>query len=216
MRICCCVNHPEITVHLRGFRGASNIENLINVLDVLPTPKILQTAYQEMLGYTTLVHPPRLIFARGAFNKGGFFIPGLIVIGERDSDAITENLWNTASDELTYVISDLLAARGVRVPSVYEFLRISVRGRILAHELGHALIHAGFRKPYRDEEASADYVAGMLDAHRGRSLRLGELLFWSIGCLGPQCDHPPPRERQGAYRAGYASVVPQYAGYPNA
>lgn len=192
---------------MQGADGRHNINNLLRVLNVVDTPKPIRTAYNEMLRIHPLKAPPRLVFAQSAFDSGGFFTPGLIVIGVNDSEQIADEVWDSWYDEVNEEIERLLAVKGVRASSNYEVLRRSVWGRILAHELGHALRYVGVKTPFADEEAAADCIAGFFDGRRGKSLKLGEILFSSIGCEGSACTHPPPQERRTAYRTGYYAAL---------
>jgi hypothetical protein len=89
-------------------------------------------------------------------------------------------------------------------PALLQFVMAAATVRCMAHEFGHALIASGMANPYEpDGEAGADYYAGRLDAARGRSRQLGEMFFWSIGCVGLSCTHPRPDVRAAAYGAGY-------------
>jgi hypothetical protein len=216
MSICCCSTNPHVLRLIAGANGSHNLSNLIRVLDVESTPQMFVDAYADMARVYKYADPPRLLFAKSAFDTGGFFTPGLIVVGLKDSKAIAENLANVGGMALDNAIEAHLRRTRRRLTSREAFILCAVRMRIIAHELGHALIHAGVSAQYDDAEASADYIAGVLDGYRGEGIELGELLFWSIGCNGPSCTHPPPPARMGAYRAGCAAALAAQQGIPQA
>lgn len=58
-----------------------------------------------------------------------------------------------------------------------------VYGRVIAHELGHALDEA------------------VLAAGQGPGAR--RAVFWTLGCVGRACTHPPHQVRASAYLEGY-------------
>ncbi len=50
---------------------------------------------------------------------------------------------------------------------------------------------------------NADYLAGDEDFGRGKNSLIGGLIFFTIGCNVPGCDHPRSEARFSAYLAGY-------------
>lgn len=163
---------------------------------IVPTPRHLGRSYLEMLDCVDIPCAPRLVTVAWAKGMGGFYLPGLIVVGLREGTDLAQRLWDLRFSNRVHP---------AHVQRRFDELVRFVMQRVLAHELGHALLDAGYETPYYDDEAGADYLAGRLDAAGGRSCALGQLLFWSIGCVGPQCSHPAPGQRAEAYTHGYTS-----------
>lgn len=134
------------------------------------------------------------------------FVPGsdAILIGIQDQRDIAARVISQWPVELTEIY---IQSNHGRRPSPQQLLDFALKAairRCMAHEIGHALLHAGYPNPFApDEEAGADYYAGKFDAARNLRQDLGEMFFFSIGCVGPTCDHPAPHARAHAYRAGY-------------
>jgi len=170
-------------------------------------PQVLIDAYREMLDTVPkLSLPPTLHFVRGG---GSFWVRGHIVIDLDQVDSITSELWGEHGADLTAIIRNFLRARRGKQISAHLFMWIAVAGRIIAHELGHALDHAGFGSPYPDNpEHAADWFAARLDATRGKSRLVGEYVFWAVGCRELVCDfHGRPRTRLMIYRRGYLKAA---------
>ena len=174
-------------------------------LHVVQTPDVLAAAYREMLGVVPLASAPRLAVVASAHGAGGMFSPGLIVVGKKDVLALVDQLVVDYDYELRRTVKPTV---WLRPHIVVRALRRMVSTRVVAHELGHALVHAGFRTPYpHEEEAAADYLAGRMDAACGRRTDLARLLFHAIGCSGARCTHPEPDQRVAAYECGYGDQV---------
>jgi hypothetical protein len=171
----------------------------------LATPLDLAADFRRAYRAAGLNGQLRIELVASAGGSDGFFVPGLVVLGERDLRQLAQQIFMGPSfhriDRHTGQILRLLGTVVIDREQLYRF----VRGRILRHELGHAAFHeSGVVAPYgEDEEASADYFAGQLDAIDGANHALGEIVFHAIGCREAICTHPRPPERAGAYLYGY-------------
>lgn len=172
-------------------------------LKVVPTPRELAAAYSSMYRATDLSCAPRLVVVTSAGGAGGLFMPGLIVVGREDALTIARRMWRQEHRRLRSTIAGYLLRHGIRTRNYLAFLEMAVLGRIVAHELGHALVYEGHETPFDHPEAAADYLAGRLDAARGREGRIGEAIFRGIGCRELICSHPSPHGRALAYASGY-------------
>lgn len=170
---------------------------------IIATPSALATAYEQMVGFTNLTCPPEFVVVHDAHGVGGFFTPGLVVVGWKDAGDIADGLWREHGLNLQNAVMNVGQEQGVTVTRPRDFVRMAVAGRILGHELGHAMRHAGAFSPFSDEEAAADWYAARFDRLRGKHGQLGEAIFASIGCDGPRCTHPTGITRAKAYRHGY-------------
>jgi hypothetical protein len=174
---------------------------------VQPPPGMAEE-YAAMTQLTPLAQsPPAVEFYSDLHGVGGIFSGNdwgiLVGVGDmlRAADKVLAN-WYPAAEAVCMGAG----SRGQRPsrPALFQFVMAAATVRCMAHELGHALITSGMANPYEpDGEAGADYYAGRLDAARGRNRQLGEMFFWSIGCVGPSCVHPRPDVRAAAYGAGY-------------
>lgn len=166
----------------------------------------LRKNFATMVQFTELKHAPVLEFYNGLHGVGGMFLADqwAILIGVQDQQQIARQLVSRWPEELKRIYA---GANGGQIPTIAGLLiwttNAAIR-RCMAHELGHALIAAGYQNPYPlDEEAAADHYAGKLDAVRGMNPDLGRMFFHTIGCIGPACGHPEPMERAEAYQRGY-------------
>lgn len=156
----------------------------------------MATAYYEMIAVVPgLPCAPPLMAVENAGGAGGLYFAGggPIVVGHQDVRDLAVRYVQA------FVCSDLRFVPRKAINQAYAL----VYGRILAHEFGHALDEAGFDAPFCHQEARADYLAGKIDAARGKDPTLGARLFWSIGCEGPSCTHPSHDARAEAYLRGY-------------
>lgn len=162
---------------------------------VNPVPAELLAAYREIVAFSELIGAPRLVVVRSAGGAAGIYFggSGVIVLG-------LEDVRDLALAVVDAEFGLLPLARRRRVFPAMFYL---AAGRILAHEVGHAMDHAGLPVPYEDAEPAADFFAGCIDARRGKDRRLGALVFWETGCNKPQCSHPPSGARADAYCFGY-------------
>ena len=166
---------------------------------MIPVPSGLQTAHEELAAAAEdLLCVPPLVCVESAHGFGGLYVwgGGPIVVGHRDMHALAA----------AYVLQMGADLGRVRKRDFLEVVDL-VYGRALAHEFGHALDDAGYAAPYFDREERADYFAGMLDAGCGKPSMAGAAVFFSIGCVGPACAHPPHEERAAAYLTGYADQM---------
>jgi hypothetical protein len=167
--------------------------------------------YQALVQMTQLSRsPPALEFYDDLHDVGGLFSGAdwVIMVGLRDMERIAARVLSKWSER----VADIYANGNGGARPTREVLRNYVHQaatrRCMAHEIGHALIYRGAANRYApDGEAGADYYAGRLDAERRRSQALGEIFFWTIGCVGSSCDHPSPDDRAAAYNAGYADQL---------
>lgn len=163
-------------------------------------PARVVSAFQEMIAVATgLCCVPWLYAVEDAHGLGGFYVRGggPIVIGHRDVVQLAT----------TYVTTFLTKKLRHLPKEAFVDVLDLVYGRVLAHELGHALDEAGFASPFLHPEARADYFAGVLDALRGKDAALGSRFFATIGCKGLACTHPPHDVRATAYLTGYSDQV---------
>jgi hypothetical protein len=171
----------------------------------LPMPPDLAADFRHAYRAAGLVGRLRCELVASAGGALGFFVPGLIALGERDLRQLAQRIFmGPGFSRVDRQTGQLLCLLGTVVLDPEQLYRF-VRGRILRHEFGHAAFHeSGIVVPYGDdEEASADYFAGQLDAVDGANYALGELIFHAIGCREEICTHPRPPERAGAYVYGY-------------
>jgi hypothetical protein len=173
---------------------------------VQPPPGMAEE-YAAMTQLTPLAQsPPAVEFYSDLHDVGGIFSVNDwgILVGVGDMLRVASRVltsWQQAA-EAVYLVNN--GGHRPSRPTLFRFVVEAATVRCMAHELGHALIAGGMVNPYApDGEAGADYYAGRLDAARGRNRQLGEMFFWSIGCVGPSCTHPRPDVRAGAYGAGY-------------
>ncbi|MBI5515227.1 MAG: hypothetical protein HY909_15730 [Deltaproteobacteria bacterium] len=189
----------------RGLAGGPELKSATPVFG----PADMVAEYREMVGLTNLRSAPALEFYDDLHGVGGIFSAAdwTILVGVRDMDQIAGAVLGRWSAQVAAIYTQSYGS----IPSAQTlpvYAREVATRRCIAHELGHALIYSGARNPYApDDEAGADYWAGRLDAARGRSLELGEMFFWTIGCTSSSCDHPSPDVRAAAYRAGYESQL---------
>lgn len=171
------------------------------------TPRGFAAAYADMCSRVPLLAPPpQLEFFDDLHDMGGLFIGGewVVAVGLGDAKRIARRLLGVHGAALAEISKQLGFANGFSVKSVGDVILGAVVGRIMAHELGHALIFRGWENPFgADGEAGADYYAARLDAARGKDWRLGQVIFHSIGCTGASCTHPSPDGRASAYAHGY-------------
>jgi len=171
---------------------------------------ILEAAAADMRRKTGLRNPPPVRFVRSTGGAGGLYFPSAnqVLVGLEDARAIALDIWNRHRDYVRERVEGLLIGSRGSAVDLFTFLWIAVAARIVAHELGHAIIAArGNTTGIQNEEAAADFIAGELDAIRGKSRELGRLVFEAIGCVGRWCEHPPPEGRAEAYERGYTTWV---------
>lgn len=186
--------------------------NAVGELDALAATRVSMRAamaaeYEDMVSRTRLGRPPpTLEFYDDLHGVGGLFIGDqwAILIGERDMERIARNVIRQWPQHVARLYMNGNGGQRGTPQAVLAFAVTAATRRCIAHELGHALIYRGGANPYHpDAEAGADYYAGRLDAARGRHRLLGEMFFYSIGCIGDSCTHPSPPNRAAAYGAGY-------------
>jgi hypothetical protein len=191
------------------FQGVSDAYGFSEqrVSSQVAAPNGMAGEYAAMTRLTPMAqHPPTLEFYNDLHDVGGIFSGAdwVIMVGVADMQRIANKVlaeWAGPAEQV-YMAHN----RGMRPnpQALFHFVKQAATVRCMAHELGHALIFTGLGNPYwPDGEAGADYCAGRLDAARGRSRDLGQMFFWSIGCVGPSCDHPTPDARASAYVAGF-------------
>lgn len=172
----------------------------------LPTPQAMADAYASMLHAVKGLPPPRLEFFDTLHGSGGlfFFDSWVIGIGLTDAGVIADALLRDHPDEVRRIALELAAGRRLARVDLRKIILGGVMGRVIAHELGHALLARGYRNPYApDAEAGADFYAAKFDAARGKNGRLGQLVFHTVGCTGRLCTHPSPDTRAAVYAHGY-------------
>jgi hypothetical protein len=171
-----------------------------------PHPELVN-AYHAMLNlFPQLPVRPRLEFVRSLRGRGGLFTERLIVVGVRDALDIAEQVWHQDRDWVIRRVAYVHGGQQFDAARSFRFLFVFVAGRIIAHEFGHALRHyLDVWTPYPfDEEATADFWAGVLDRLRRKDRELGKAVFFAIGCEGEGCRHPSPHGRAHAYLEGRA------------
>lgn len=167
-------------------------------------PAAIGKAFKEMVWLSGLACSPRLEFVRSLLGYGGAYLVGLILLGVEDAREIAQNIWTKHKDFLTRRMLELCGKKKSQRCQPGRLFQAAVQGRVLAHELGHAMRNfLGTSTPFDNEEAAADYLAGKLDALRGENWRVGRVIFYSIGCEGLFCTHPTPCGRAHAYVTGY-------------
>lgn len=173
-----------------------------NILPIVPL--FLVRAVRQMIAAAPVLSGVVVYLVKTTRGRGGFFLaPNLIVLGLDDAVAIAEHIREEHADQIAAISLDHMLRHGWTSEPDFSFLVYSAMGRLLAHELGHALRYRGWWAPFTDEEANADYLAGFLDSRRGKDPLLGSMVFFSIGCNFPGCDHPPSGVRSAAYEMGY-------------
>jgi len=176
------------------------------VANRVSTPFGMANAYTDMVSKIPGFSPPTLEFYDDLHGVGGLFLADqwVIAIGVRDMEEIADHVFATRWAEVVQIVAQLAREQGMVVRDVRQVMIGMGMERCISHELGHSLISCGWHNPFApDQEAGADFYAGKLDAARGQSWRLGEMIFRAIGCTGPTCDHPTPDGRSQAYVAGY-------------
>jgi len=171
------------------------------------TPNSVENEYARMIASTSLLAcPPALEFYDDLHGVGGLFSAPdwTIFVGIRDMQEIAAGVVSRWPKEIATLFVSGRVGVWPTAAAVFTFAFDAAVRRCVAHELGHALTSRGSPNPYEpDDEAGADYYAGRLDAARGRSRDLGEMFFYTIGCVGSYCEHPSPLYRAAAYRAGF-------------
>jgi hypothetical protein len=197
--------HGDASISFWGARPDSGEEQQLSRL--IPTPPRLQAEFDDAAGRTGLrSEVAELEVYDDLHGAGGMFDAGpwVVLVGARDVDDAGRMVVERWTKDLLKLYAN---GNGGARATPEELLAYAVEAamrRYIAHGIGHALIAMGNPNPYQpDEEAGADYYAGKLDAARGRSRALGELVFHSIGCADPSCGHPSPTARVAAYGAGY-------------
>ncbi len=170
-----------------------------------PHEEVLRKAFGEMIGVAgNLGCRPRLVFVESLAGSGGIYADGLIAVGLQDARQILEQVWAGNPATLIGRIRAVTGDAAMSIRQAANFLFVAVVARIIAHELGHAMrAQLGVRTPFSDEEAAADFIAGVLDGARGRDREIGRRIFRAIGCEALTCTHPTPYERAWAYVAGH-------------
>jgi hypothetical protein len=204
----CCkrttrAGHERLVVEVPAFLGMPH--NAVAQKVAIP-PRLLR-AYADMTAKVRWpAGPPILEFYDDLHGVGGLFIPGdwVVAVGVRDTDEIADGLLREYGETLTALAREQGQRARVQVTKPRDVVRGAVVGRVMAHELGHALLALGLNNPHApDVEAGADYWAARLDAARQKDWRLGELIFRAIGCTGLMCTHPSPAVRANVYVEGY-------------
>ena len=170
------------------------------------TSPTLQRRYLGMISMTALrENPPTFEVHDDLHGVGGMFIADqwAIVVGAQDMRRIAHDVLGRWSHQVATIFVQTNGHWPTQEQLVH-FVTEAATLRCIAHEIGHALIASGSGNPYHpDEEAGADYYAGRLDAAHGRSVELGKMFFYAIGCTGRTCSHPRPPTRAAAYAFGY-------------
>lgn len=167
-------------------------------------PAVIRKTFKEMVWLSGLACAPRMEFVRSLGGFGGAYLAGLILVGVEDARELAQNIWAKHKDFLKRRMLALCGKKKSQRCQPGRLFQAAVQGRMLAHELGHAMRDfVETPTPFDNEEAAADYLAGKLDALRGEDWRRGRLIFYSIGCEGLFCTHPTPCGRAHAYVSGY-------------
>lgn len=173
----------------------------------LRTPQHLAADYQQMLTVVTgLPRRPALEVHDTLGGVGGMFVPSqnVILLDWQELDAIAARLRIDHAEEVRRFTRPAWPWTWVSQTAIESHVFTAVMRRVLAHELGHALIVAGYPHPFGgDEEAGADFYAGRIAAILGYDERFGALVFHELGCTGASCTHPRPGVRARAFVIGY-------------
>lgn len=164
------------------------------------TPAELELIYERMLDAVQPRRRPRLACRDRSGGGGGrWFAHGVIVLGLSELAELARSVWQSLASSPAW--------RG-NLPGLPDVER-AVRILVLAHELGHELMWAGYRSSHDNHaEAAADYWAGWLVGHLGLvSSEFGAIVFAAIGCNRSGCSHPSSSTRSSAFRAGYADAL---------
>jgi hypothetical protein len=166
-------------------------------------PYGMEDAFREVLSWTRLTGPLTLLGVASAPDIGSFFVPGWIVIDMAQMRGIAANLIRRFSD---VILVEALRIRRPSHPLELDMAEAALRlvtMETVAHEVGHALVHAeGNWTGYTNSEDAADYLAGRLDDARKINRGLGEAFFAEIGCIGASCHHSSSSGRVAAYARG--------------
>lgn len=197
-----------VRVGLKGLMTGSLLTGLHQITRKLSIPPEIARSYRDMTAAIgAFSEAPTLELHDTVHGVGGFFIPDqwAIIVGLEDQRVIARHLRTNHWSEAVRLTR--LAMPGHVVVTEADVVRVTDRAAILrcvAHELGHAIRHVGFRDRFpADEEAGADYWAGRLSAVANLDGRFGEFFFHAIGCTGASCTHPAPMERARAFATGY-------------
>lgn len=180
---------------------------LIEQFELVPMPERLLETMQDLFSRVPQQLMSKMsclqVFLVKKSSRGSFYSrPDLIVLDEAQIRGFATTLAQEKAARL--VVEDHARRHGRWTTDTdAKLLYYSLLGRVLAHEVGHALRSRGVGTPFEDEEKAADYLAGILDAKRHKSRVLGEKFFFSIGCNHPGCDHPTSEARRAAYNQGY-------------
>lgn len=150
--------------------------------------------------------PPRLEVHEDLGGVGGEFIGSqwLIRLDLQDVLSIARSIREQRWDESVAFTRRAVPQPWISRSDVVRATNRAVLLRMLAHELGHAAHFAGTPIPRdHDKEAGADFLAGAISAVTDLDVQFGALVFHHIGCTGPSCSHPSPRERACAYVTGF-------------
>lgn len=169
-------------------------------------PGHLREYFEEIRYETGLTGLIKLVMVKQAGGAGGLYIDGangLVVVGQEDTLELASQIWHEQFVKVSSASARVLKSQGYLVVSWAELLQ-EVRERVVAHEVGHAMLDLlEASTPYQGEERSADYLAGWLDGLLGKDREIGEALFYFIGCTEAVCSHPSPEWRRHAYSHGY-------------
>ncbi len=172
---------------------------------LVPTPAWLAQTWQELLDVAGLKRQPQLVTVLSAHGSVAMFLPGLfqanlVAIGLTDVRDLI--LKARAAGRLQDIPDWVAPFSEERVYSDVELSRAFARA-ILAHEIGHGILHA--RRAAKGgvaEEGDADRLAGQLEELLGVESEIGKLVFELVGCAEQFCSHPAPHVRVAAYHEG--------------
>jgi len=175
-------------------------------LDVVHAPgeARLRGAYARMTWlFPNLSCAPRLAFVQGLGGRGGIYADGLIVIGVEDAIDVAARIWRS---DYSQVVRTLARPHHRTQEDLMVALVVEVMGRVIAHELGHAVRRTSrYRTPYQNEELAADFTAGWIERRTSKIGQLGCRIFHAIGCNEIPCTHPNSAARVCAYAWGWNS-----------